>query len=347
MRPNAGNPSFIGIREVARLAGVSTATVSRVINHPELTSPEIRARVKAVIEEQRYVPNQAARSIFSHSTDSVAIFIYDMSNPFFIQLIQELNRIAFAEKHALLICDTSNNAAKEHEYLDYCTATRVKSIILTEGFDFVANEENPRVPLVMFDRSGLNKWASVHSDNAESVSRAVYYLYNLGHRYIACAAPDMGLTSIRARRDGFQAAAEELGVFREMYVYREPVPLDVETGYKALNYYLTLPKPPTAIVCANDMIAQGVLMRARELHIEIPRSLSVIGFDGVPSPFYLQPLTTIKQNITAIAETLFHLCTHPSGQTRHITIPTEFIYGSTCSYCEDALSAAGEERRKW
>jgi len=324
--------SYISIRDVARLAGVSTATVSRVINHPELTSPDVRARVQAVIDEQRYVPNQSVKSLFSRSSDSIAIFIYDMSNPFFIRLIQELNRVAFANKHTLLICDTSNNAAKEHEYLDYCTATRVKSIILTEGFDFVANEENLRVPLVMFDRSGLHKWSSVQSDNAGSIANAVQYLFNLGHRRIACVTPDMGLISIRNRLDGYLKVMTERGLYREEYVFREPEPLIVETGYKALNYYLSLQEPPTAIICANDLIAQGVLLRAQELHIEIPRTMSVIGFDGVTSPLFVQPLTTIRQNMTAIAETLFELCINIPETPQHIVIPTEFVHGSTCGY---------------
>ena len=333
MPENGKTTSFIGIRDVARLAGVSTATVSRVINHPELTSPDIRARVEAVIAEHHYVPNQTAKSLFARSADSIAIFIYDMANPFFTTLIQELNRVAFANKHTLLICDTSNNTAKEHDYLDYCTATRVKSIILTEGFDFVANEENLQVPLVMFDRSGLQKWSSVQSDNEESVNNAVHYLYNLGHRRIACVAPDVGLLSIRRRMDGYLRAVEELGIAREIYAFRQPEAIAVETGSKALNYFLSLPEPPTAIICANDMMAQGVLLRAQELNLNVPRNLSVIGFDGVASPLFVRPLTTIRQNMVVIAETLFHLCTHIPETPKHITIPTEFIYGSTCGYC--------------
>ena len=336
MKKKNETASYISIRDVARMAGVSTATVSRVINHPEQTSPDVRARVQSIIDEQRYVPNQSVKSLFSSAADSIAIFIYDMSNPFFIKLIQELNQISFANKHTLLICDTSNNAAKEHEYLDYCTATRVKSIILTEGFDFVVNEENLRVPLVMFDRSGLHKWSSVQSDNVGSVANAVRYLHNLGHRRIACVTPDVGLASIRSRMEGYLEVMTEMGLSREEYVYREPESLNVETGYKALNYYLSLREPPTAVVCANDLIAQGVLLRAQELRLEIPRTLSVIGFDGVTSPLFVQPLTTIRQDMTAIAETLFRLCTNIPEKPEHIVIPTEFIYGGTCSYCSES-----------
>ena len=112
MSTNQSNAKYLNIRDIAKLAGVSTATVSRVLNHPELTSPEIRARVQAIVQEHHYVPNQMVKSLFSHPADSIAVFVYDMANPFFIALIQELNRVAFDHKHALLICDTSNDIQK-------------------------------------------------------------------------------------------------------------------------------------------------------------------------------------------------------------------------------------------
>lgn len=172
MSTNQSNAKYLNIRDIAKLAGVSTATVSRVLNHPELTSSEIRARVQAIVQEHHYVPNQMVKSLFSHSADSIAVFVYDMANPFFIALIQELNRVAFDHKHALLICDTSNDIQKESDYLDYCAAIRVKGIILTEGFEFNPASNQLHSPLVMFDRVGQNVWPSVQSDNTAAIARA-------------------------------------------------------------------------------------------------------------------------------------------------------------------------------
>lgn len=335
MSGSKGGSNYISIRDIARLADVSTATVSRVINHPELTSPEICARVQSVIKEYHYVPNQTVKSLFSRSSDSVAIFVYDMANPFFITLIQELNRVAFAHKHALLICDTSNDAQKELDYLDYCAAIRAKGIILTEGFDFIAASDHLHSPLVMFDRSGLNTWSSVQSDNYAAMFRAVNYLINLKHRRIACIAPDTGLASIHHRREGYRRAMEAAGLFREEYLYSQPGLLNAETGVNALNYFLTLPELPTAILCANDMIAHGVQFRAAELNMNIPKNLSVIGFDGAPFGTVSIPMTTVKQNVSAIAETLFNLCLHPTEEPQTIIIPTEFIPGKTCGWCSE------------
>lgn len=326
------NHSYMNIREIARLAGVSIATVSRVINHPEQTTPKTREKVLSVIEKHHYVPNQTMKTIFSRSSNSVALFVYDMSNPFYTSLIQELNRVAFQHKYALLICDTANDAKKEQDYLDYCVSVQVKGIILTEGFDFVASSEFLRSPLVMFDRSGLNTWSCVQSDNSDAVYRAVHYLYNFNHRRIAFVMPDVSLLSIARRRQGFCQATEELGIAQPEYIFARGNTLGVEIGKEALNYFLSLPKPPSAIVCANDMVAQGVLVRAQELHIEVPADLSVIGFDGVTSPLFTKPLTTVRQDIPKIAQTLIELCLHPREEAQSITIPTEFISGSTCCF---------------
>lgn len=340
MSTNNDSP-YIGIRDIARLANVSTATVSRVINHPEQTSPQIRARVKAVIDQQHYVPNQTVKNLFARHSDSIALFVSDISNPFYISLLQELNQLAFANKHTLLICNTSNDAQKEQDYLDYCAAIRAKGIIITEGYDFVSSVNNLHIPLVMLDRSGMNIWSSVQSDNSDSIFRAVNYLYNLNHRRIAFASPRVessgGFLSLYHRWDGYRNAMDSYGLFRQEYAYTQADALNVTAGINALNYFLSLPEPPTAILCANDMVAHGILLRAQELNIEIPQQLSVIGFDGIPSPFFIKQLTTIRQNIPAIAETLFKLCLQPPTPPRHITIPTEFIPGQTCGFCRKKI----------
>ena len=333
MSTNQSNAKYLNIRDIAKLAGVSTATVSRVLNHPELTSPEIRARVQAIVQEHHYVPNQMVKSLFSHSADSIAVFVYDMANPFFIALIQELNRVAFDHKHALLICDTSNDIQKESDYLDYCAAIRVKGIILTEGFEFNPASNQLHSPLVMFDRVGQNVWPSVQSDNTAAIARAVKYLHNLNHRRIACIAPDTGLASIQCRCEGYRSAMEESGLFRPEYLYDRPAPLSAATGIDALNYFFSLPEPPTAILCSNDLIAQGVHFRAAQMNISVPRNLSIIGFDGIPLGSAAIPLTTIKQDIPAIAKTLFELCLHPPKEPRVTILPTEFIPGQTCGWC--------------
>lgn len=335
MSDSKSESSYISIRDIAKIAKVSTATVSRVINHPEQTSPAVYDRVQAIIKEYHYVPNQTVKSLFSRSSDSIAIFVYDMMNPFFITLIRELNFLAFEHKHALLICDTSNDARKEADYLDYCAAIRVKGIIVTEGFDFLSVSPHLHSSVVMFDRSGLDTWPSVQSDNLNAMSNAVNYLLNLNHRRIACVAPDNKLVSVRHRREGYRRSMQSAGLFRREYLYSQPGLLNVETGVRALNYFLSLPKPPTAIVCANDMIASGVLLRAMEMNINIPNNLSIIGFDGVNFENTSTQLTTVKQDVTAIAKTLFEICLNPPKEPQSHVIPTEFIYGKTCGWCNE------------
>ena len=119
------NSGYIGIRDIAKLAGVSTATVSRVINNPEMTSEKVRKKVQKVIEEYNYIPNQPVKKIFSKTSNTIAVFIYDMENPFFISLIKELNQICLEHNYMLLICDTGSSPELEKKYLTSAWLTDV------------------------------------------------------------------------------------------------------------------------------------------------------------------------------------------------------------------------------
>jgi len=302
----------------------------------EVTSPEIRSRVQQIIAEQHYVPNQTVKNLFSGTSNSVAIFIYDMSNPFYISLIQTMNQIAFEEKYTMLICSTANQVKREKEYLDYCLSIRVAGIILTEGFDMIANTTRTKPPLVMFDRSGLGTYPMVDSDNAESVQKAVHYLYNLNHRRIAFAGMAPGLLSIGDRLQGYCTGLEKRGLpVRKEYIFDMAPQVNIEAGVQAMNYFIALPDPPTAVICANDMVAHGLILRAQALHLQIPADLSVIGYDGISSSYFIQQLTTIQQDIPAISRQLFELATRPQARPRICIIPTKFIYGETCQYRAD------------
>lgn len=176
--------TFLGIREIASIANVSTATVSRVINHPEKCSENTRNKVEQIIKEYKYVPNENIKHIFSKSSKTIAIFIYDITNPFYTQLIMELNELCFKEHYTLLICASENDLQKEKAYLELCLAKRCEGIILTEG---VSNRlfENIDIPFVSLDRKDNTSISCITSESYYSIRKIVNYLYNLGHRKIA------------------------------------------------------------------------------------------------------------------------------------------------------------------
>lgn len=322
---------FLGIREIAQMANVSTATVSRVINHPEKCSEQTRIKVEKIIKEHNYIPNETIKNIFSKSSNTIAIFIYDISNPFFTNLIMELNNICFKEHYTLLICDTENDIEKEKEYLKFCIAKRCIGIILTEG---ISNQlfKNLEIPLVSLDRKEGVNVPFVTSENYYIIRKIINYLYNLGHRNIAFVGSKHKFVSVEKRYQGYIDELKEKKIpFKPEYIYREGESLDTKLGRKALNYFLSLPEMPTALLCANDMVALGVINEARFMNIDIPGTLSVCGFDHVLEEFLPVPLTTVKQNIPKIAEELFYSLTKQPRMPGEKIVESTFIPGQTCA----------------
>ena len=323
--------NFLGIREIAQMANVSTATVSRVINHPEKCSEQTRKKVEKIIQENNYIPNETIKNIFSKSSNTIAIFIYDISNPFFTNLIMELNNICFKEHYTLLICDTENDIEKEKEYLKFCIAKRCIGIILTEG---ISNTlfKNIKIPFVSLDRKEGDTVPFVTSENYRVIRKVINYLYNLGHRRIAFVGSKHRFVSVEKRYQGYLDELKEKNIpFRSEYIYREGKSLDTKLGRQALRYFLSLSQMPTALLCANDMVALGVINEARSMNIDIPETMSICGFDHVLDEFLPVPLTTVEQNISKIAEELFYSLTEQPDTPIEKIVDSTFIPGKTCA----------------
>lgn len=327
---SSNEKKYFGIRDVARIAGVSTATVSRVINSPDSTSEAVRKRVIAVIQEYNYVPNQMAKNLFSKTSNSIAIFVYDMENPFFTSLVKKLNKIAFKNKYTLLICDTENNIDKEREYLNYCKSIRTSGIILTEGVNYdLYSSSDSQQTIACLDRSVDTKFSTVRSDNVKGIRMLIDYLYNLNHRRIAFAGAMDELQTATERKNSYIKSLGSHDIYiNEDYIFTGH--FNYETGVKALNYFWSLNEKPTAIVCANDQIAKGLIMEAYKLNISVPDDLSVVGFDGIVSPYFYPRITTVKQDIKKIAKSLFEAITLKPSNPVHDIIDVSIVIGESC-----------------
>lgn len=321
----------IGIREIAKLSGVSVATVSRVINTPEITSEKLRNKVNAVIEEYNYVPNLVAKNLFSKDYHSLAIFVLDLENPFFVALIKELNKIVFQHKQTLIICDTENNSEKEREYLKFCKAIRVKGIIITEGFtDSSLYDVRIHEKLVFLDRKISSDFTTVKSDSKAGITMMIDYLYNLNHRHFGFigSTDSISLTSIEERTQIFHDVLTNKGIeVNSSFIYRGS--LSTKTGAKALDYYCSLSKPPTAVLCANDQIAYGFIARANALGVKIPGDFSIVGFDGCTTGYYYPKLTTIRQDLPRLAQVLYN-AVFSDDEPKERIINVSLSLGDTC-----------------
>ena len=325
----------ITIKEIAEISGVSTATVSRVINSPDKVSDKTKKNVLEVINKYDYKPNQLAKNFSSNRTNNIALFIYDIVNPFFTELIKELNTLSFDRGYSLIICDSENKKERELEYIDYINRNKFAGVILTEGIsDDPAEELKDSYPIVSIDREieRCANYSLITSANLVGAKKAMEYLVTLNHQKIGFIAGKEGMKTANDRKKGYLEIVEkyELPVDKS-YIYEGD--FSRESGVKALEYFLSLEESPTAIFSSNDLMAEGLLARAFSLNIDIPQDLSVVGFDGT-SPDINYELTTVKQSIRKIAEkSIEELSNRIKGTVEEknvFKIPVELVVGETC-----------------
>lgn len=330
----------LSIREIAEKAGVSIATVSRVINNPDRVSRAMLDRVLPVIEQYDYVPSLAAKNIFSRRANAIAIFVYDMRNPFFLAIIKRLNTLALENNYTLLICDTENDPKREQEYYRYCRSVRVAGIVLTEGSfldpfaDIFAGKPEragqQTMKLVSIDRPAGESIPLITSDNRQAGYRICRYILDLKHRQIAFAGCNDSQRSIDERFMGFREALLDEGIdLAENLIFHHRQPTK-EAGAQAFDELFGGSGPqPTAVVCANDEIALGLIARAGEKGLRIPQDISVTGFDGVDGSFSWRPITTMKQQVDQLAEHAFDCIVKDQTCTPRIQLDMQFIPGNT------------------
>lgn len=330
----------VTIKDIAVMCNVSTATVSRVINSPELVSVDTREKVNSVIKELNYVPNQIAKNFSSNVSNNIALFIFDIINPFYTKMIKELNRLAFDKNYSLIICDTENERERELRYIDYINSSKFAGLILTEGIsgETITKIDNS-CPLICIDRyvDCHQQYTRITTANREGARKALEYLVNLNHRKIAFVGGPEGVKTADERKKGYLDIVEKHQLpVDERYIYTGN--FKINSGISALEYFLSLDEIPTAIFCANDLMAEGVLSRSQSLNINIPDDLSLVGFDGADQSFY-RKLTTIEQSIEEIASTaineLFKLIENNNQLVnKKIRIPGQLIIGDTCKKYE-------------
>jgi len=294
-----------GIKDVAERAGVAVGTVSRVLNeHPSVT-PEVRARVKAVIQELGYRPDPLARSMRSKVSRLIGIVIPDLTNPFFAELVQCAERAAADHGHNVIFMTSFDDAAREADRLAQLAGRKVDGIIIVPCNSPHAIKAPKGLPLITVDRL-LPDHPGVAADHRGGARVAVDYLAKLGHRRIACIAGPSGSRTAEDRLQGYIDVMRSLRAPKGAKI--EPLfvnaAFDYESGRAAGTFLLARPRAerPTAIFASSDQQAIGCLRAANDLGIPIPAGLSIVGFDGIPLSNLITPrLTTIAQPMAQIA----------------------------------------------
>ena len=287
------------IRDVAALAGVSTTTVSHVINNSRFVSPEVRERVYQAMEELRYQPNALARSLRQGKTNTIGLLSPNSANPYFAEIGRAVEDAAFTSRYSVIICNTEGKQEKESFYLDVLSKKRVDGIILV-GIS-QTNETLDRllakgVPVVLVDREIPDLDVDlVLTDNKHAGYLATRHLIEQGHTRIACVTGPAHVHPSSRRVVGYQEALQEAGLpLQEEYVL--PGDFSAQSGWEATRTLLALPQPPSAIFLCNDLMAIGGLRAAAEAGFAVPQDLAIMGFDDIELASFTNPtLSSISQ----------------------------------------------------
>lgn len=311
----------VGIREVARQAGVSTASVSRALNAPDSVSAELRTRIDVAIAELGYIPDAAARALSSRRTRTIGAIVPTVDNAMFARGIEALQSYLSLQGYLLLLATNGYDPEVEFKQAQNMASRGVDGLILrgdihTEPLRRMMTTQ--RIPFVNVGVYHPDKpYACVGANNELAAWRACSYLIELGHREIGMVA------AVSANND--RASARVAGVVRalgEHGLELRPewsleVPYHLDDARQAARTFLTLPERPTAVICGNDVIAYGVLLEAERRGLNVPNDLSVMGFDDLEWSRHLRPsLTTMHLPTDEVwTRAGAYLVRHLSGQS--------------------------------
>jgi LacI family repressor for deo operon, udp, cdd, tsx, nupC, and nupG len=329
------------IYEVAKRAGVSTATVSRVLSQPRIVAPATRRRVLAAVERLGYEPNSTAQSLRTFRTGKILVTVPDLSNPFFSLILQGIEDTALREGYSVLVGDTQNDEKREERYALMLKRKEADGLIFlghrlpAEAATLIRSLAPRCAPIVNgCEFSPMLGIPSVHIDNATAAHEAMAHLYGLGHTRIGIVTGPLVSPLSRDRLSGATACAKAHKVASDCIIMHGDFSL--ESGAAAAERLLGRRKPPTAIFCFSDEMAMGVLDVARRWGVAVPDQLSVVGFDDIRFASYMSPpLTTIAQPMREIGEGVVRLLLgilSGEGNARvpqSVTLPHELIVRAT------------------
>lgn len=340
------------VKDVALKAGVSVGTVSRVLNNNPQVSPEMYARVRAVIDELGYTPNALAQSFRRQHSHTLGLVVPDITAPFFGELAKHIGGAARHSGYNVLLGDSEYSPETERSYVDALTDRRVDGLILvpTSPESPVPERVAPRV--VVVDRE-LPRLDLVASDHRAGATTATNYLLELGHRVIAFIGGPQELPPLKQRYEAYVSSVGDtfsrLGI--EMARYVEMGPYVYEFGYGAAKSLLALKPRPTALVASSDQQAIGALRACADLAVDVPSEVSVIGFDDIPLASLVTPrLTTVAQPLQEIARVavarLLERLDVPRNRRRKQLLPTELIVRASSAPPPRRARATSSKQRR-
>jgi LacI family transcriptional regulator len=325
------------LNDVAKLAGVSTMTVSRVVNGSGYTSPAAQARVNQAIAELGYMPNVLARQLRSSRTKTLALVVTDITNPFFTTIARGVEDAARAQGYAVMFCNTDESVEEELDYVRVLIQRRVDGVLLVPATDSSGSLEllqQHGLPVVVLDRRPRSAQVDeVRADSEGGAYIVVRHLLDLGHRRIAVLAGPESVSTSADRVSGYKRALAEAGIDAgpQQILFGQ---YTEASGHAMTEQVLAASERPTAIFAGNNFIAFGAMQALREAGMEIPDDMSIVVFDDLPQGWILPFLTVMSQPAYEIGKRaaemmLERLASDEPIEPRTIVLPSSLIVRRT------------------
>ena len=322
------------IQDVARDAGVSTATVSRVLSAPERVAEPTRARVMAAVARLGYAPNVAAKTLRTLKTEKILVAVPDISNPFFSQVIRGVEEAASAAGYSVLLGDTRGEEEREEQYAQMLRRKEADGLIflghrLPPALSEMIAALGSRAPIVNgCEYSPELGVSGAHIDNERAAAEAMDHLYRLGHQRVGVITGPLVSPLSRDRLAGVKSAAARHGHAAALTVRTGDFSID--SGVAEARVLLDAPARPTAIFCFSDEMAMGALDALRAAGLRCPADVSLVGFDDIRYARRLDPpLTTVSQPMERIGHEvvrlLLEILSGDAGPQRHVTLRHELV----------------------
>jgi LacI family transcriptional regulator len=328
----------VTIHDVAKAAGVSVSTVSRVLNDKDDVASTTQAHVQQIIDELGYASNLAARSMRSRQTNLLGLIMPDVADSYSIEVMKGVNQAIKANHYDLLIYtngDIQKNAlaAREQYYVSLLSSSLADGVIVVAP---MASDFNTPAPLVVVDPNKQSPdYPAVIATNRDGAMSVMDYLISIGHQRIGFVGGRPEIQSATRRLQGYKDVLENAGIPLDQTLITIG-DFSAETGRQYGHQLLALSPPPTAIFAANDQSAFGVIQAAHERGLKIPDDLSVAGFDNIPEAAYYLPegLTTVDQSVFQMGliatEMLVQLIKGEALEKRLRKMPTQLIVRGSC-----------------
>lgn len=287
----------VSLRDVAAAARVSVGTVSNVLNHPEVVSPSTLSRVQKIIKELRYIPNGSARQLRSGYSRTLGLVVPDVGNPFFTEVARGVEDAARKSDYVVFLCNSDESVEKEDRYIEVLMEQQVRGVLITPADikdDRIDALRARGICVTLLDRelAGGNQ-CSVSVDDVHGGQIAIEYLASLGHNRIAWVCGPTKIPQVADRAAGVAKAAKLSNV---EIVHLEVQLMNTTNGEVAARNLLALDIMPTAVFCANDLLALGVMRELLLQGIRIPEQIAIVGYDDIQfAPSASVPLTSISQ----------------------------------------------------